>query len=59
MAFKNFGESGGQSTGDVCHKEDFKTGAVENFCNRVIASKRIFRESPRLEPSAMKASFEF
>ena len=57
-AFTNFGEPGGQSTGDVCQSEDLRIGASENFCSRAIASKMICRESPRFEPSATKASFE-
>jgi hypothetical protein len=55
-AFTNDGEFGGQFTGDVCHKEDLRIGASEKFCKRAIASKIIFRESPRFEPSATKAS---
>ncbi len=56
-AFTNFGESGGQSTGVVCQKEDLRIGATEIFCNRASASKRICRESPRFEPSATMAKF--
>ena len=58
-AFTNFGESGGQSTGDVCHSEEFRFGVSENCCSRVNADKIFFCESPRLEPRATKASFEF
>lgn len=51
-AFANFGEFGGQSTGDVCHNEDLRIGESEIFCSRAIASKIICRESPRFEPRA-------
>lgn len=51
-AFTNSGESGGQSTGVVCHSEDAmkSDGARERSCP--IASRRTTTESPRLEPSA-------
>ena len=55
-AFTNGGESGGQFTGDVCQSEDLRIGWLEKFCSRAIASKTIWRESPRLEPSATNAS---
>jgi len=51
----NFGESGGQSTGDVCQSEDLKMGESEKSCNRASALRIIGCESPRFEPSATKA----
>lgn len=51
-AFTNFGESGGQSTGDVCHNEDCKSGSSENFWSCAMASRTVFCEAPRFEPRA-------
>jgi hypothetical protein len=54
-AFTNGGEPGGQSTGEVCQREDFESGAVESCCTCSIAARRIPEESPRFEPSATNA----
>lgn len=51
-AFTNSGESGGQSTGVLCQKEDATKSDEARERSRAIASRRTATESPRLEPSA-------
>ncbi len=55
-ALRNFGEPGGQSTGEVSQREEDKTGNSEKSRSRAMASTRICRESPRLDPRATKVS---
>jgi len=59
MAFTNFAEFGGQSTGVVCQSEDLWIGSLDKHSNPAIAAKMICRESPKLEPSATQAISDF
>jgi len=54
-AFRKEGEPGGQSTGAVSQRDDFRRGSSDRVWSRSIAARRIASESPRLEPRAMKA----